>query len=65
MLEAAILGEDWAHAQRAAQRLSIIPAPKWNFETTVANLRLIRGTRAKRGITTTELDQIIALLEEA
>lgn len=65
VLEAAILGEDWAHAQRAAQRLSIISAPKWNFETTVANLQLIRGTRATRGITTAELDQIIALLEEA
>jgi hypothetical protein len=64
VLEAAVLGEDWTHAQRAAERLSIIPAPKWNFESTVNNLRLIRDTRNGRGSTTAELDKIIGLLEE-
>ena len=65
VLEAATLGEDWTHAQRAAEKLSIIKAPKWNFESTLNNLRLIRDTRAARSITTAELEKIVALLEDS
>lgn len=64
VLEAAVLGEDWAHASRAANRLLAIPAPSWNFETTVNNLRIIQATRATRGLTNAELDEIIGALEE-
>lgn len=65
VLEAAILGEDWAHAQRAAEKLSIIEAPTFGLESTLNNLRIIRDTRADRGVTTVELDKIIGLLQEA
>lgn len=65
VLEAAVLGEDWIHAQRAAQRLSVIDAPNWGLESTLNNLRLIRSTRATRNLTNAELDEIIGLLEEA
>ena len=64
VLEAAILGEDWAHAQRAAEKLSIIQAPTFGLESTLNNLRIIRDTRAARGVTTVALDEIVALLEE-
>lgn len=64
VLEAAILGEDWAHAQRAAEKLSIIQAPTFGLESTLNNLRIIRDTRAARGVTTEELDKIVASLEE-
>lgn len=64
VLEAAVLGEDWIHAQRAAQRISVMNTPSWNLETTLDNLNLIRKTRAERKITTAELDDIIELLKE-
>lgn len=65
VLEAAVLGEDWPHAGRAANKLLVIPAPPWNFETTVNNLRIIHGARAARGMTNAELDAIIESLAQA
>jgi tetratricopeptide (TPR) repeat protein len=62
VLEAAVLGEDWQHAGRAANKLLASSAPPWNFETTVNNLRIIRATRASRGLTNAELDEIIETL---
>jgi tetratricopeptide (TPR) repeat protein len=64
VLEAAILGEDWAYAQRAAEKLTITQPPTYGLESTLNNLQLIRETRATRGVTTVELDKIVALLQE-
>jgi hypothetical protein len=63
VLEAAVLGEDWAVATRAAARLLILDAPGWNRQSTVDNLRLIRDVRATRGLATDELDGILRQLE--
>lgn len=64
VVEAAVLGEDWEHARRAAGRLGIITAPTWNPETLLNNLRLIHDTRQERGLSNIELDDIINTLEE-
>jgi hypothetical protein len=60
-----VLGEDWEPAGRAAQKLSIIEAPGWQLDSTAKNLRIIRETRAERGMTTTELDELLQSLAEA
>ena len=59
VLEAAVLDEDWVHAQRGAERLCVIDAPKWCRESTVENLRLIRDTRVKRNLTTVSLIRLL------
>jgi len=65
VLEAALLGEDWAYAQRAAQKLAIIKAPTFGLDTTLNNLKIIRDTRKARGVTTEAIEKIIGLLEDA
>jgi tetratricopeptide (TPR) repeat protein len=65
VLEAAVLGEDWALAERAAARLLILDAPDWMRASTANNLRLIRRVREERGQATDTLDGIIAQLAPA
>ena len=64
VLEAAVLGEDWIHAERAAQRLSVIAASGWSLESTLNNLRIICDTRTERNLSCVELNGIIELLAE-
>jgi MAP3K TRAFs-binding domain len=64
VLEAAVLGEDWAYAQRAAQKLAILKAPTFGLETTLNNLKIIRDTLSARGGTIEELDKVVAVLAE-
>lgn len=63
VLEAAVLGEQWEYARRAAARLLILGAPPWNTITTLKNLRLIQKVRLDRGLSNDNLDEVVKILE--
>ncbi len=62
VLEAAVLGEDWEHAKRAAARVVMMGGPGWTRETTARNLGMIRSVREDRDMSTGEIDEVVAIL---
>ncbi len=62
VLEAAVLGEDWDHAKRAAAKAATLGSPGWMRETTVRNLWMIRTVREARGMSTEEIDSVLTIL---
>ncbi len=62
VLEAAVLGEDWDHATRAAAKVATLGCPEWMRETTIRNLQMIRSVREARGMSTEEIDSVLTIL---
>jgi tetratricopeptide (TPR) repeat protein len=64
VLEASVLGEDWAAAARASARLATLGAPPWQYETTANNLTLIRRMRERRRLSSDALQRVVTTIEE-
>ncbi len=64
VLEASVLGGDWATAGRASARLATLEAPRWQYQTTASNLTLIRRSREARGLNCDDLQCVLATIQE-
>ncbi len=59
-LELAVLSADWAAAERAAGRLSLVKSEPWMFATTADNLEILAAAFARRdGSAPVELERLV------